>query len=128
MSRIPLYIRCDVSEFAPSFRRTALLIAECSDAGRPVAPVPVVTPAVAGWYDRFRLPPPSPFRRRHDSGCPCCAREGLTLLLAGIFQDRILERRHFEAVVIQVGPGEYDDMKALLANDGLLSARYAVSV
>ncbi|WP_068171209.1 hypothetical protein [Neokomagataea thailandica] len=114
MSRIPLYITRDVECFSRAQRECCVCVA--------LGPV-----SREGWVDVVVQPPPSPFRR-HSFGCACCARDGLTVLLGGLFQEYVRGVRQFDALVLEVTSSEYDDVQTLLRQDALLSARYDVQV
>lgn len=114
MSRIPLYLAEDLARYTPAQRRHSVCVAM-------VRGVSVGD----GWADVVVQPPTSPFRR-HNAGCACCVRDGLTVFLGGLFQERVRGLRQFEAIVLEVMPSERDDVRGLLRQDALLAARYVV--
>ena len=78
-----------------------------------------------GWARQISLPPPSPFRKTHGAGCSCCSREGLSVIMAQLFQDHVLGvGRSFSQVVILVKTNERPGVLSMLEQDVLVRARY----
>ncbi|GAC86983.1 hypothetical protein Gbth_028_021 [Gluconobacter thailandicus F149-1 = NBRC 100600] len=110
--QLSVYVVTDLSDWPLARRSGAVLVAD---------------QAAEGWARQISLPPPSPFRKVHGAGCSCCSREGLSVTMAQLFQDRILGvGQPFSTVVLLVKTDERPEVLALLEQDVLVRARYRV--
>lgn len=109
---LSLFVVSNLSEWPPARRTRAVLVAD-----RPET----------GWAGQVFLPPHSPFRRAHGANCSCCSREGVSMVLAQLFQERVLgSRANFEEVVLLVDEEERPDVITMLEQDVLTRARYSL--
>ncbi|UMM07711.1 hypothetical protein MKW11_10835 [Gluconobacter frateurii] len=100
----------DLSDWPVTRRSDAVLVADQAE---------------EGWARQISLPPPSPFRKIHGVGCSCCSREGLSVTMAQLFQDRVLGVGHpFSTVVLLVKVDERPEVIGMLEQDVLVRARY----
>ena len=77
------------------------------------------------WGDVAAIPAPSPFRNRHITGCLCCSRDPVVMVLAQVFQERVTGRRpFFHEVAVLVVSQEMSALRQQLENDVLVRARY----
>ena len=77
------------------------------------------------WGDVAAIPAPSPFRNRHITGCLCCSRDPVVMVLAQVFQERVTGRRpFFHEVAVLVVSQEMSALRQRLENDVLVRARY----
>ncbi|WP_215748734.1 MULTISPECIES: hypothetical protein [unclassified Gluconobacter] len=110
MSQLFLSVVTDLSDWPMSRRAETVLVADMLG---------------EGWSGVVSLPPPSPFRKRHGIGCSCCSREGLSMVLAQVFQDHVTGARStIRGVVVLVGVQEQRDVLQMLEQDVLVRARY----
>ncbi|MBF0876701.1 hypothetical protein HKD21_07555 [Gluconobacter cerevisiae] len=110
-SLIPLSILSGPCSWSQERRRHALLIGTAS---------PEET-----WGDVADIPAPSPFRNRHATGCLCCSRAPVVMILAQVFQERVTGRRpFFQEVAVLTAPQEMSSLRQQLENDVLIRARY----
>lgn len=108
---IPLTLLSDRAEWPEERRHGALLI---GDPGLD-----------RGWGDVADIPASSPFRTRHALGCLCCTRDPVAMVLAQVFQDRVLGKRpFFQEVAVAAGQTEHAAIRQQLENDLLVRARY----
>ncbi|MFT9221237.1 hypothetical protein [Gluconobacter oxydans] len=108
---IPLTFLSDPAEWPEERRRDALLIGDPGVAG--------------GWGDVADIPAVSPFMNRHAAGCLCCTRDSVAMVLAQVFQDRVVGRRpFFREVAVLTGAGDLVAVRQQLENDVLVRARY----
>lgn len=110
-SLIPLTVLSDQALWPEERRRQALLIG--------------VPDREGGWGDVADIPAPSPFMNRHAAGCLCCTRDPVALVLAEVFQDRVLGKRPlFREVAVSVASKDLVAVRQQLENDVLVRARY----
>lgn len=110
-SLIPLSFLSGESSWPEERRRHALLIG----GARPEET----------WGDVAAIPAPLPFRNRHVTGCFCCSRDPVVMVLAQVFQDRVTGRRpFFHEVAVLTAPQEMSALRQQLENDVLVRARY----
>jgi len=108
---IPLTLLSDQAAWPEERRRDALLIGDPGPDGK--------------WGDVADIPVASPFRTRHASGCVCCSRDPVAMVLAEVFQDRVLGKRpFFQEVAVVVGQTDHAAIRQQLENDVLVRARY----
>lgn len=108
---IPLTLLSDPAEWSRERRRDALLIGDPGVDG--------------GWGDVADIPAASPFMNRHAAGCLCCTRDPVAMVLAQVFQDRVVGRRpFFREVAVLTGVGDLVAVRQQLENDVLVRARY----
>jgi len=110
MSQLFLSVVTDLSDWPLSRRAETVLVADMLG---------------EGWSGVVSLPPPSPFRKRHGIGCSCCSRDGLSMILAQIFQEHVTGTRPaIRGVVVLVSTQERQDVLQMLEQDVLVRARY----
>lgn len=108
---IPLTLLSDPAEWPEERRRDALLIGDPGTDG--------------GWGDVADIPAATPFMNRHAAGCLCCTRDPVAMVLAQVFQDRVVGRRpFFREVAVLTGAGDLVAVRQQLENDVLVRARY----